>query len=370
VGYTLSFDASLKVNRQDVRGYLHHTARDVDRQNGHEVHHSNELIDPARTATNETWVSDGAGGWRRCQDTAELVAAMDARLVEVKKPLRKDAVVLRPLILQLDPEWYAAHQSESDRMLAVNDMMVWASETFGGQNVIGWSRHKDESNEHLHVLVCPVTDDGRLSQKDWFCGPAALRQMHQDFREHMTDQGYDMEMGRKKPGKYARRMDEREYKDAQELARMQKDLEAQEAALKARERALDAREAQVRRDGQKAAERLAEAEEAISEAEAVKARALVVLDRCDRWLDGKAEDSGIIDYAKHVKNKAGVSMWDRYQEQVKPTRATLARARQTVDGLTVPSIPDQIEAQRQRAGAVRPAPKKLTQKEASAGLEL
>lgn len=173
------------------------------------------------------------------------MAALDDRLSHVVKSLRKDAVVLRPLILQLDPEWYEAHQSESERFLAANDMTEWAIKTFGSANVLGMSRHKDETNEHLHVLVCPVTDDGRLSQKDWFRSPSALRAMHQDFRQYMADQGYDIAFERKKPGKYARRMSEGEYKDAQELAKRQEAQDARERAQEARERALTAREVEL-----------------------------------------------------------------------------------------------------------------------------
>ena len=103
MGYTLSFMASVKVQRGGVAGLLHHDARDVDREQGREVRHSNQDIDPARTATNETIVADGQGGWMPCSSIDQIEAAIDARLANVTKPLRKDAVVLRPLVLQLDP---------------------------------------------------------------------------------------------------------------------------------------------------------------------------------------------------------------------------------------------------------------------------
>lgn len=231
MGYTLSFVASVKVGHGDVTGLLHHDARDVDREQGREVRHSNKDIDPARTPGNETIVSDGQGGWMPCSDISQIEDAIDARLAHVTKPLRKDAVVLRPLVLQLDPDWYAANEDEDARAAAAEAMLSWAADTFGPQNVVYASVHQDEGNPHLHVGICPVTEDGRLSQKDWFSSPAALRQMHDDFRQHMTDAGYDIEMQRKKPGKYARRMSVEEYKDFCDLQTEARKIDSQQGQL-------------------------------------------------------------------------------------------------------------------------------------------
>lgn len=294
MGYTMSFEASVKVQRGQVSGLLRHNGRDVDKAQGREVRHANQDIDPARTADNETLVSDGQGSWRSCGDLGEIEAALDARLQAVGKPLRKDAVVLRPLVLQLDPAWYAAHQSDGEREQAASDMLEWAADTFGAENIIYASLHNDENAPHLHIGFCPVTEDGRLSQKDWFSGPAQLRKMHQDLRQHMTDAGYDIDMENRKPGKHAKRMSVQEYKDFQDLQtearkidtqqgqldrwagrlheeqadlqeqRRQLDeerkaVEAREKAVEARERLLEAKEAKLSTEAQKAAEEAVEA---------------------------------------------------------------------------------------------------------------
>lgn len=278
MGYTLSFEASVKVQRGAVTGLLRHNARDVDREQGQEVRHSNQDIDAARTLDNETIVADGKGGWMPCSDISEIEAALDARLRDVKKPLRKDAVVLRPLIMQLDPAWYAAHPDEGERGAAANAMLEWAADTFGPQNVVYASVHNDEQNPHLHIGICPVTEDGRLSQKDWFPGPAALREMHQDFRQHMASEGYDIEMRNKKPGKYAKRMSVQEYKDfcdlqtearkidvqQGQLSRWAKQLHEQQAEQQKREKALqdlEKREQQVQQREQEVQERETEVQE-------------------------------------------------------------------------------------------------------------
>lgn len=299
MGYTMSFEASVKVQRGGVMGLLHHTGREVDREQGQEVRHANKDIDAARTPDNVTLVSDGQGGFKPCEDLREVEAALDARLGCVKKPLRKDAVVLRPLILQLDPDWYAAHPDEGEREEAAEDMITWAVDTFGAENIVYISLHNDENAPHLHIGFCPVTEDGRLSQKDWFSSPAQLRKMHQDLRQHMTDAGYDIEMQNRKPGKYAKRMSVQEYKDFQDLqteartidsqqgqlsrwaARLheqQTEQQAREKALQERERAAADRERQVqqRETALEGRRRLVEAREAALPGLAARAAAEAV----------------------------------------------------------------------------------------------
>nr|CRY95774.1 hypothetical protein [uncultured prokaryote] len=281
MGYTLSFDANIKVKAMDVKGWLHHAARDVDQQQGQEVRHSNQDIDSTRTASNETAYYDQVAEQHdQCRDISQVEQSIAARLATVTKPLRKDAVVLRPLILQLDPAWYAAHQSDAEREQAATDMMEWAIDTFGEQNLVLMSRHRDESNEHLHLGFCPVTDDGRLSQKDWFSSPKKLQAMHQDFREFMRDRGYDIDLTNKKPGKYAKRLSETEYKDFAELEKQRRELEAREKAIqvqeqdlqrrslvvKAREAAMDEREAKAEAKEQGATKALKTALQARKEA--------------------------------------------------------------------------------------------------------
>lgn len=275
MGYTMSFEASVKVQRGQVAGLLRHNGRDVDREQGREVRHGNQDIDAARTPDNVTLVSDGQGGFKPCEDLREVEAALDARLQAVKKPLRKDAVVLRPLILQLDPDWYAAHQSDQEREAAADDMVAWAADTFGPENLVYISLHNDENAPHLHIGFCPVTEDGRLSQKDWFSSPAQLRKMHQDLRQHMTAAGYDIDLENRKPGKYAKRMSVQEYKDFRELqtearkidvqqgqlSRWAEQLHEQQAEQQQREKDLRERERQMQQREQEAQQREQEVQE-------------------------------------------------------------------------------------------------------------
>lgn len=226
--YTLSFDASLKVNSGNLKGFLNHVARDVDEKNGITHNHSNPNILSGLTTSNETYCNIG-DGWQDCEKSEQLSEALEKRLGNVKKPLRKDAVIMRPLILQLDPQWYRTHNTRDDLAESCCDMLEWAEKKFGKDNLIGASLHLDEGHNkyspHLHVLFCPVTDDGRLSQKDWFSSPAELRKMHDDFRQHMIDKGYEIDCERKPARK---RLKEKDYRDFKALESENKKLDERE----------------------------------------------------------------------------------------------------------------------------------------------
>lgn len=232
MSYSLSFDVSTKMkSTSETKKLVHHTCRDVDARAGIWHEHANEMIDASRTTQNQTMVYNRAARkHERCTSVEQVADALSARLGDVTGRHVKNPVVMRGVVLQLDPSWYDGKSKQECRR-AANDMMAWAIKTFGAENIIYSSRHRDESNEHLHLGICPVTADGRLSQKDWFGTPAKLRALHDDFRKHMIDAGYDIELERKQPGKHSRRLAEAEYKRQAELDRREAALEARSEAL-------------------------------------------------------------------------------------------------------------------------------------------
>lgn len=213
MAYTISCDASIKCKRGDVRGLIRHVARDVDKANGCECKHDNQQIDPGRTSQNETYVRIPEDGcWRTCTDTKQIEAAIQGRLSHVRKPLRKDAVVMRNVVLQMDPEWTKAHPEPDEQAEAIETMIDWAAEYFSDDNIVYYSIHKDETNPHIHLGICPVTGDGRLAQKDWFGSPTKLAAMHESIRQYMRVAEYDIGAKRKQIGDPSRHLTTDEYK--------------------------------------------------------------------------------------------------------------------------------------------------------------
>lgn len=228
MGNSTSFDASQKIKKSgNSKGYFYHLARDVYYDEyGEHLNHSNENIDNTRTAQNKTFVNS-KDGFKEAEHIDEFEDYLNERLGTVKNTLRKDAVVMRPLIFQLDPEYTkGASKDEIEKYTGV--MLDWAIDTFGEKNIVGFSLHYDEgldeenNNPHLHVAFTPVTADGRLAQKDWFSNPTKLRGMHLDLRERLRESGYDATYDNVSGGR--KRLTDSEY-------RASKDLEAREDAL-------------------------------------------------------------------------------------------------------------------------------------------
>lgn len=268
MSYTATFDASHKVKASGAHStnFARHIARDADLAAGFTFVQRNPNIDPARTSMNITMINDGDGGWRApvvTQDadgkdrppSAEIGDYLDARLATVKKQIKADAVAMRPLILQLDPEWFKEHNSDwrenglnAEAERYIEAQLQWASTEFGQENLPGFSVHMDETNPQLQLLFAPVTADGRLSQKDFFKGPGDLQRQHKEYRQALADAGYDVEFGVTARSK--EHLSSAEYAvgarrlqvGGAKLARDQEDLHARVVKVRVRESGVSAAE--------------------------------------------------------------------------------------------------------------------------------
>lgn len=253
MAYTLTFDCSpsakVKQGGSHATNHLRHVYRDGDEKMLGVVRgHSNPDIDRDRGHLNISMVNDAAGGF--IPGNSALVAEyLDSRLETVTRKLRKDAVVIRPVVLQVDPI-YVDEQCPDWRETGLNDevmgrfddLLDWAKQQFGQQNICGYALHLDEGSPQLHVTVTPVTDDGRLSQKDFFKGPGHLTNQHKNLREFMRSRGFDAEMAVSPRSK--ERLNSDAFKKAADRAKhLNEQLEDRSDFLDRREAALDKKEA-------------------------------------------------------------------------------------------------------------------------------
>lgn len=317
MSYTVSFDASIKCKKNDLKGLLNHIERgSIDKK----MNHKNPNINNQETEKNINFYFDKSQNtFSECTDLSQIENALNNRLKEVKKPLRKDAVIVRPLILQLDPEYYRDYEDEDNE--SIDTMIEWACNTFGKENIIGGSLHLDEASPHLHLLFTPVTDDGRLSQKDWFTSPKSLADMHNSLREHMADNGYDIEMKRKKTSKQVKRLTESEYRDYKEIEEeaqnnkstkyildkkekrlndLQVSLNALKSDLEAREEALALQEAEIQAKQEKAVKMQSDASDRLSE--------------CDKLLNDIENAKLDTSFEKWASTKQGLGIKDKNQD--------------------------------------------------------
>lgn len=207
MGFTLTFDASVKVKRgAHAKNLFRHIARDVDQAADHYFPQRNPNIINSRTPLNVTRVNDGAGGFRvpisveGRPPSDEFDDYLKNRLGTVQRRLRKDAVLMRPIVLQLDPKWFALKNpnwrqrhitKEAGRYMGA--ALKWVCLEFGQPNVVGWSLHLDEYHPQLQVMMTPVTEDGRLSQMDFFKGPHDFKRQHTELRAAVAASGFEVE---------------------------------------------------------------------------------------------------------------------------------------------------------------------------------
>lgn len=110
--------------------------------------------------------------------------------------MNKKSVVAREIIIQPSGNHFDGldiNQKLEIMERFTNDSLGWMSNEFGEDNILGYSVHMDEVNPHVHIPVIPMTEDGRVSQKDFFKGPGHLRMQHKGYREHMNSLGWDFE---------------------------------------------------------------------------------------------------------------------------------------------------------------------------------
>lgn len=305
MSYTMTFDASHKVGRGGhAQAFFRHIARDLDQAAGFQFTQANKNIVPDRTRLNLTVVNDGEGGFRKARSVAgrppsdEFDVYLKQRLSTVDRKLRKDAVLMRGLILQLDPRWFEEHnpswRAEGMNAEAARYMgaaLDWACTEFGQANVVGWSVHLDEVSPQLQVMVTPITDGGRLSQKDFFKGPADLKRQHKELRDAVAAVGYDVEYRVTERSREHLSSSEFQAK-ADRLRNAAQDVEDDKAtyetllvSLSNRESNLDGREAHIADKEVEAAAVREKARQAIEAAQAAERRAIASRTAADRALE-------------------------------------------------------------------------------------
>lgn len=112
---------------------------------------------------------------------------------------RKDAVTAIELVIQVgdQTEWREMPTSQHPHgkpkagtkpltvQLALAAREAAVAE-FGEANVVGVDLHLDESSPHVHILVTPITPDGRLQAKHWLDGARKCAQLRERIHAHVT----------------------------------------------------------------------------------------------------------------------------------------------------------------------------------------
>lgn len=337
--------------RSSVGGLVRHEFRDVDKHNGVETQHSNERIIPERTRLNESvmWVD---GKEVALTDSRQITDELDRRLADAggtrtnkktgkvtKVAVREDAKVVRDIVLQLDPQFTRSSarlldDDEEDRREEVRDllgeMVQHYADLYGQKNLLAASLHWDETSPHVHLLVTPIDEQGRVRQESFIKGRQAMKDNDRAMRRRLEEVGYDVD--RQPRGGNRSNMSIDEYAQWQEsiekvaaeeveVADRAVKVRVRESDVNARERSLDAREAAVSARESEVGVREAEAmktsqraSQELSEAKAAKAE----------YLEGVKQARAVRSAVEALENElikgSRVVKRDVYRDRVQPAQ--------------------------------------------------
>jgi len=127
-------------------------------------------------------------------DYNEKVNKMIEEGVTTGKAIRKDAVKVASFLVTSDSEYFQNLSDREERRFFESAYEFFADE-YGEKNIAYAMVHKDEKTPHMHVGFVPITEDGRLSAKDFFGKKQQLAKLQDKFHDHMVREGFNLERG-------------------------------------------------------------------------------------------------------------------------------------------------------------------------------
>jgi len=169
--------ANAVLNTQKISGSAAVIGKHIDREST--AKHTYTQADPSRTHLNEDFSP-------KAYKELPLEDAVKLRIAESGAKERKDSVRALAIILTGSHEEMIdifKDPRQKDAWLQANRYFV--EKTFGKENVVRFTLHLDEHTPHVHAVIVPITQDGRLACKDFTGTPQKLSAMQTDYAELM-----------------------------------------------------------------------------------------------------------------------------------------------------------------------------------------
>ena len=101
---------------------------------------------------------------------------------------RKDAVLAVEYVMTASPEWWK--QASQEQQAAFFDQAhKWLADKYGADRIVTASIHRDETSPHMTAFVVPLTQDGRLSAKEFIGNKAQMQADQTTFAAAVRDLG-------------------------------------------------------------------------------------------------------------------------------------------------------------------------------------
>lgn len=159
-----------------------------------------------------------------CDSYKEKINQEIKERYKVNKSIRKDAVLCVETVFTSDKEFFDKLTPKQER-LYFEKSVEFLKEQFGEKNIIFATVHKDETTPHLHAGFIPMTDDGRLSYKNFVNSKYDLIKLQDKYFEKMVEFFPELERGQNSKETKARHLANQEYKIQQKEKAMELQLE-------------------------------------------------------------------------------------------------------------------------------------------------
>lgn len=194
---------------------------------GIEIHNQRERFGKSNSNPDIRWESTHENYDLHNNDLISYNTTIKERIdaLQLRKAVRKDAVVMAEIIISSDKEFFEKLTSQQSKTFFEESYQFLAAR-YGKENVIGAVVHMDETTPHLHFSFVPVTADGRLSCRD-LMNRKELILLHDTYHK-MVGAKWNLQRGEKESD--AQHVDPQAYK--KKLENENTSLEEQIAAYK------------------------------------------------------------------------------------------------------------------------------------------
>ena len=121
------------------------------------------------------------------KSTDEAMGKLRALLPQKR---RKDAVLAVEYVMTASPEWFAKATPEQEKVFFQRSLQ-WLADKYGADRIVTASIHRDEATPHLSAFVVPLTQDKRLSAKEFIGSRDKMRADQTSYAGRVADLGLE-----------------------------------------------------------------------------------------------------------------------------------------------------------------------------------
>lgn len=200
-----------KYTSSDTRGIMAEDFRLSDKINS-----KNDNLDLSRTKQNYCLVFDENEilQVRKASKPKEVIidwrkmAQAEIDRLDLKRKPRKDAITVSSFIIGADTAFFERMGTIGRKTYFNTAMRFFKAHEDEYGKVLCGSVHLDEATPHMHLRICPITSDGRLSAKSLY-RTSTLRKLQKDFYEEVAK---PLGMEKYEEGKTVKHLDEVSFK--------------------------------------------------------------------------------------------------------------------------------------------------------------